>query len=289
MYRFATLFVFILLFAIGCNKLASAAEELSHSSPQPLISAEPLTKRTGIAGSESGESTKDIEAGEKAADALLEMMGLSPQTTPQATPQSQEVPQEARNKLVHELGHAFIVFREPVQAELKLTGEQKAKLDQYLREQLPDAMQFFQKLNGLKHEEEERVRSDYSPKALAKLGPALKEILTESQRTRLQQMVMQREGLFGGGEALEILHITQEQRQHFVAVIQQTQQNKILPLMEEIQKGGNPAEIQRKVLKMRHDLEVSLEALLTEAQKKQWTKLLGKPVDQSVLFELTSH
>jgi hypothetical protein len=232
---------------------------------------------------------RNFEAVEKAADAILEMMGLSVQTPTQETPQSQEIPEEARKKLVHELGHSFIVFREPVQAELKLTGEQKAKLDQRLRELLPDAMQFFQQLDGLKHEEEEKASAAYFPKALAKLAPALKEILTERQRVRLQQMVMQREGLFGGGETLDILHVTQEQRKQFVAVVQQTQQQKIQPLLEEAQKGGNPAEVQHKVLKMRRDLEASLEALLTEAQKKQWKEMLGKPVDQSLLFELSYH
>ena len=55
--------------------------------------------------------------------------------------------------------------------------------------------------------------------------------------------------------------------------------------MEEVQKGGNPDEIRPKVMKLREDLQGKLEALLTDAQKKQWKEMLGKPVDLSLLFD----
>jgi hypothetical protein len=312
MLRIATLLLLTPLLVVGCNTPPASAQErpqervrqaeIEQTSAGALESAEfPSAQDTDRAATpralplgkeirylEFQRDARKCEDAEQAADAILEITGPSVQTTTQESRQSQEIPEEARQKLVHELGHAFIIFREPVQAELKLTGEQKAKLDQQLRQQLPDAMRFFQQVDGLKHEEEDKARADYLPKALARLEPALKEILTESQRTRLQQMVMQREGLFGGGETLDILHVTQEQRMQFMAVVQQTQQ-KIQPLLEEAQKGGNPAEFQHKVLKMRSDLEASLEALLTEAQKKQWKEMLGKPVDQKILFQLSSH
>ena len=39
------------------------------------------------------------------------------------------------------------------------------------------------------------------------------------------------------------------------------------------------------MLKNREDLEGKLEALLTDAQKKQWKEMLGQPVDLGVLFD----
>jgi len=36
---------------------------------------------------------------------------------------------------------------------------------------------------------------------------------------------------------------------------------------------------------MREELQGKLEAILTDAQKKQWKAMLGKPVDLSVLFD----
>ena len=63
-----------------------------------------------------------------------------------------------------------------------------------------------------------------------------------------------------------------------MAMMQQAQKE-IEPLLEEAQKGGNPKEIQPKVIKIRDDLEAKLEALLTDAQKTQWKEMLGKPMD----------
>jgi hypothetical protein len=291
MLRLATLLILTSLLVIGWNRPPSSAQKWLQEHVQQTALAEGAACSPANAEFPSAQDTKQAVTPEPL---LLEKESENVQTSTQETFPSLQIPEEGRRKLVHELGHAFIIFRELVQAELKLTDEQKGKLSQLLRELLPDAMQFFQQLDGLRHEEEEKARADYLPKALAKLEPALKEILTESQRSRLRQMERQREGLFGGGETLDVLHIMEEQRKQFMAVIQQAQQQKMQPLLEELEKeerlhpaGVNPAEFQHKMLKMRRDLEASLEALLTEAQKKQWKEMLGKPVDQSILFELS--
>ena len=61
----------------------------------------------------------------------------------------------------------------------------------------------------------------------------------------------------------------------------QEMQKKIEPLMKEVESGGKPEEIRPKVLKVRKQHEGRIEALLTDAQKKQWKELLGKPLDLS--------
>ena len=45
------------------------------------------------------------------------------------------------------------------------------------------------------------------------------------------------------------------------------------------QKGGNPQEIGPKIRKIRKAHEDRIGALLSDAQKKQWKELLGKPLD----------
>jgi len=40
------------------------------------------------------------------------------------------------------------------------------------------------------------------------------------------------------------------------------------------------------VIKIRDDLEGKREALLMDAQKKQWKRMLGKPMDLADLFDL---
>jgi len=56
-------------------------------------------------------------------------------------------------------------------------------------------------------------------------------------------------------------------------------QKNIEPLMKKAQSGGNPEEIRPKVMKVRKDHEGKIEALLSDAQQKQWKKMLGKPFD----------
>jgi hypothetical protein len=53
---------------------------------------------------------------------------------------AQDIPEETLKKLRHDLGGSFLVSRDKVQEELKLTNEQKEKLEQHFRELLPDAM-----------------------------------------------------------------------------------------------------------------------------------------------------
>ena len=48
--------------------------------------------------------------------------------------------------------------------------------------------------------------------------------------------------------------------------------------------GANPDAIRPKAYQLRLELEAKLEALLTDAQKKQWKEMLGQPVDPSVIY-----
>jgi len=68
-------------------------------------------------------------------------------------------------------------------------------------------------------------------------------------------------------------------------MMQQAQKETQL-LLEELQKSGKIKDIQPKVIKVRDLLEGKLEALLTDAQKKQWREMLGKPMDLADLFDL---
>jgi hypothetical protein len=224
---------------------------------------------------------KNFAEAEKTADSILKMMG------PGAPAAMREIPEEVRKRVVHDLGSSFLVFRDKVQEELKLTREQKDKLDQHLLEMLPEIMQLFQTIEALKPEGREKAIRAYRQKTHGRLAAVPKETLNEAQRTRLRQMEVQREGLFGDGEIWKELQVTDEQRKQFIAVIRQAQM-KIEPLLEAAQKGGNPDEIRPKVLRIRQDLQGKLEALLTADQKKRWKEMRGKPVDLGTLFDLSS-
>jgi hypothetical protein len=221
---------------------------------------------------------KKFDEVEKSADAILKFIGASPETA------ARDIAEEARRKLRHEFGGAFLVTRDKVQAELKLTAEQREKLEQRLRELIPEFMSSLQKIEKMKPEDREKAFGLDRQKAQEKLAEVLKATLDNAQRKRLRELVLRREGLFGDEQALSDLKVTVVQRMRFMAETQQIQK-KIAPLMEEAQKRGNPDEIRPKVLKLRDDLQGKLEGLLTEDQKKLWKEMRGKPVDVSLLFD----
>ncbi len=190
------------------------------------------------------------------------------------------VPEEARRQIVETLGPPFLVFRGKVQEELKLSDEQKKKLEKRLQDTVQDAMQFFQKLGDKKPEEREKELHAYREEAQENLTAFLKETLKEEQFKRLRQVMLQREDLFalGNAEIMKELEITDKQRQQFVEVVQEMQK-KIEPLLKEAQKGGKPEEIRPKVMKIREEHVGRIEAILNDAQKKQWKTMLGNPLD----------
>jgi hypothetical protein len=189
------------------------------------------------------------------------------------------IPDEARKQLMQALGGPFVVFRDKVMEDLKLSAEQKDELEKQLEERVQDAMKFFEKLQDVKPEEREKELGAYRKKAGEKLAAFLKETLKEDQRKRLGQIELQQEGPFVlGGEVGKELKITDDQRKQFMAVHQELQK-KVEPLVKEAQSGGNPEEIRPKLMKIRKEQEAKIVAILTDAQKKQWREMLGKPLD----------
>ncbi|SIO31517.1 hypothetical protein SAMN05444166_3723 [Singulisphaera sp. GP187] len=194
---------------------------------------------------------------------------------------AQDIPEEARKEIARNLHGPFMVFRDVVQEELKLTDEQKEKVEEHLRERFLDIGQFFQSLEGLNGAEHEKKLQAFRQKEQEKLSSVLKATLNEDQSKRLHQLGLQQAGalaLFHGRpELAKALKITNEQRKQFMAVVQELQK-KVEPLIKEAQSGGDPEEIRPKVMKIRKEQEGKIEALLTDAQKKQWKEMLGKPL-----------
>jgi hypothetical protein len=140
-------------------------------------------------------------------------------------------------------------------------------------------MQVFQNLQGAKPEERQKVHHAYVQKSQDKLMAFLEGALKEEQFKRLRQVMLQREGLFALGNAavMKELEITDKQRLQFVEVVQKMQKQ-IEPLMNEAQSGGNPEEIRPRVMEIRKEHSGQIENLLSDTQKKQWQKMLGKPL-----------
>jgi hypothetical protein len=190
-----------------------------------------------------------------------------------------QVPDENRKELVEALGPPFIVYREKVLDELKVSEEQKDKLMQNLMERIMETGPF---LDSLKDAGPEREKSltEHRTSAREKLAKQLKEVLQPEQLNRLRQVTLQQEGSFalGRDDIRKELKITQEQLKQFMAISQELQ-GQIEPLVKQAQSGGNPDEIRPKIEQLRKDHAKKLEGVLTDAQKKQWKELLGPPFE----------
>jgi hypothetical protein len=192
---------------------------------------------------------------------------------------AQLVPDEVRKHVVEALGGgSFLVFQDKVQEELQLSDKHKEELLHKFPEYAQQIKEVFDTIADLKPGEREKVMQSHRQKAHEKLAALLKETLKAEQLKRLQQLELQQQGSFALGrpEIVKELKITVEQRQQFMRIVQEMQK-KIEPLMKEAQSGGNPQEIRPKVMKIRKDHEARIEAILSDAQKQQWKKMLGKP------------
>jgi hypothetical protein len=190
-----------------------------------------------------------------------------------------QVPEENRKQVVEALGAPFIVFREKVLDELKVSDEQRDKMMQYLMAQIMETGPFLDALEEAGQEREKKL-NEHRKKALEKLAKHLKDMLDPAQRNRLRQITLQQEGSFalGQDDVRKELKITQEQMMKFMAVVQDLQKN-VARLIKEAQSGGDPERIRPKIEQLRKEHAQKLEAILTDAQKTHWKEMLGAPFE----------
>jgi hypothetical protein len=192
---------------------------------------------------------------------------------------AQEVPEEQRKQVVEALGAPFIVFREKVLDEIKVSGDQKERLMQLLMAQIMETGPFLDSLAESGPDREKKLE-EHRKTAREKLAKHLREVLQPEQLKRARQVTLQQEGGFALGQedVRKELNITQEQLEKFMAVVKDLQKS-VEALVKEAQAGGKPEEIRPKIEQLRKDHGKKLEAILTEAQQKQWKELIGPPFE----------
>jgi hypothetical protein len=205
------------------------------------------------------------------------LLGLSTQSFQEAAAQ---VPEENRREMAEALGPPFIVFRDKVLDELKVSDDQRDKLMQLAMKQIMETGPFLESLKDAPAPEREEKLNDHRKVALEKLVKDEKDVLQPDQLKRLRQLTLQQEGGFalGHDEVRKELKITPEQMMKFSAIVQDLQKS-VERLIKEAQSGGKPEELRPKVEQARRDHAKQLEAVLTEAQKKQWKEMLGPPFE----------
>jgi hypothetical protein len=192
----------------------------------------------------------------------------------------QELPDQVRRDLVQAFGPRFLVFHDRVRQDLQLSSDQQAKLDRRFEKTARDAMHFFQGLDQREPPERQKTLQAYRERVIDNLAAFLEGALSEGQLRRLREIELQQEGSFAiarpdiGNE----LQVTDEQRKQFMTVMQDLEK-KVQPLVKEAQSGGDPQDIGPRILRIRREHEARMEAILTDSQKAQWRKLLGKRLE----------
>jgi hypothetical protein len=194
-------------------------------------------------------------------------------------PAAAQVPDENRRQLVEALGAPFVVFREKVLDELKVSDDQREKLMQLAMDQVMQTGPFLEALPEAGPERDKKL-AEHRKDAREKLAKNLNDVLRPDQLHRLRQVTLQQEGSFalGQDDVRKELKITAEQLKRFVAITQDLQRQ-VEALVKQAQAGGNPDEIRPKVEQQRKDHAKKLEAVLTDEQKRQWKELLGPPFE----------
>jgi Skp family chaperone for outer membrane proteins len=182
--------------------------------------------------------------------------------------------EETRRHQLHDLGGPYFVSRDKVQEEMKLSDEQKQRLQEKLTTDLLESKDLLGKLKKLKGGEREKLMQP----SYERLEAFLKGNLTADQFKRFQQLLLQYDtpSIMLRPEIVTRLNIAQEQRQQFMGAIQ-GMQAKIAPLMQEAKSGGNQQEILLEVTKLRQDCQGQIMARLNDAQRQQWAEMTGKP------------
>ena len=164
--------------------------------------------------------------------------------------------------------------RPAVQADLKLTDEQKGKLDGVRQEIFQDGGSILQGLQNATPEERAKKLGEFSQLTYTKLGTVLKP----EQIKRLQQVVLQVDGLVGSimqPAVAEKLKITDEQRQKIGAIVQDHGAKR----RELFQGGGgNTDEGRKKMAELVKSNDEKIVALLNDDQKKSWKEMCGEPL-----------
>ncbi|MCS6860447.1 MAG: hypothetical protein NZT92_09030 [Abditibacteriales bacterium] len=167
-----------------------------------------------------------------------------------------------------------------VQAELKLTDEQKVKLQQVGQELLQSGRELLQGLRDLSPEEREKRRQEFQAETTKRINA----VLNEEQRKRLRQLVLQRQGvaiIAQDEEVAQQLKVTNDQKLKIQDIVRAANEERRALLQGGFGGGGGGVspEMRARMNEITRKTNEKIEAVLTDEQKKQWKEMCGAPFD----------
>jgi hypothetical protein len=164
--------------------------------------------------------------------------------------------------------------------ELKLTDEQKGKITSILEEAGP-AMSFQQG-------DTPEAMADKVKAAREKYEPKVKEVLTDEQKTRIQQIYYQATGPTAMADEAVAKEVgLDDEGRTKVAAVAKEMQDALGAIMREAfgggGGGGGGGDFREKAQKIRTDAATKVLGVLSDDQKKTWETMLGEPFDLAKL------
>jgi hypothetical protein len=182
-----------------------------------------------------------------------------------------------------------LVALEPVQKEVGITDDQKAKLTE-LGKEIQEARTKIRTDAGITGggggqnlTDEQRAKIAEGQKKLEEeFTPKLKAALKPEQFERVQQIAYQAAGpnAFGNADIVKALDITKEQQEK-ITTINKDFQEKTRALFAGGGAGGGGREA---MTKLREEQSAEVAKVLTKEQSDKWTTLKGKAFDTTTLF-----
>jgi len=162
----------------------------------------------------------------------------------------------------------FVLRRPEVQAELKLTDDQKKQLMEAGEKFRASGQELREKLQNASPEERMKILAERTTEETRILGG----ILNKDQQGRLRQIVLQQQGLTAAGQpdVADELKLTDDQKAKVREILAQHRQS-----LQGLFQGGANAEARDKFLALTKETSGKIEALLTAEQKTHWKEMQG--------------
>ncbi len=186
---------------------------------------------------------------------------------------AQGVRDGVRGEAALALGGPFVIFRDKVMDELKMTDEQRHKLSMRFQELAKNLGPFFDSFEKEKQADRVKKLAEHRQEAHKKLATFLKATLQPDQLKRFRQINIRYEGLFGLAEA-DRAEVVEELK------LNEAQQRKLTAIAQELQKAIAPLKVPEGLemaRKIRREQNDKIKAILTEVQNKQLREILGQP------------
>jgi Spy/CpxP family protein refolding chaperone len=186
-------------------------------------------------------------------------------------------------------GGGLLLANKSVQEELKITDEQKTKIQEIAKESREKTEAIIGKVDFKDQESRAKAREarEQNKDKLMEIGQASEKamlaVLDDKQKTRFKQIEIQsqRVDAFKNEEVVKALNLTDDQKEKLKTIAEDVNKD-ITDLRKEFSKE-NFQENQKKIATLRKDGMEKAVAVLNDAQKAKWKELTGDPFE--VRFE----